>query len=123
MKHYFFLLFVVMFSLSLSAQDLPSVKKVTDKTEKALKNNNQDVDKQISTALLKDEGLQREAFNFLKSNPDTKSSFMGLLGKNKGSSKDLIKSVLGDKDLATAAIDYIKDNPKLLEKAMKIVGL
>jgi len=121
MKNYFFLLFVVMFSFSMSAQDLPSVKKVTDKTEKTLKDTN--VDEQVSKALLKDEGLQREAFNFLKSNPDTKSSFMGLLGKNKGSSKDLIKSVLGNKELATAAINYIKDNPKLLEKAMKIVGM
>jgi len=121
MKNYFFLLFIAMFSLSLSAQNLPSVKNVTDNAEKTIKN--KDVDEQVSNALLKDEGLQKEAFNFLKSNPKTKSSFLGLLEKNKGSSTDLIKSVLGNKDLATAAINYIKDNPKLLEKAMKIVGL
>lgn len=122
MKNYFFLLIVVMFSMSLSAQDLPSVKKVTDKAQKEM-TESKDVNEKISKALIKDEGLQREAFNFLKSNPDTKSSFMSLLGANKGSSTDLIKSVLGNKDLATAAINYIKDNPKLLEKAMKIVGL
>jgi hypothetical protein len=122
MKNYIFLLFVVLFSFSLAAQDIPSVKSVKKSAEKAVVEN-KDVDEQISTALLKDEGLQREAFNFLKSNPDTKSSFASLLSKNKSSSSDLIKSVLGNKDLATAAINYIKDNPKLLEKAMKIVGL
>ena len=122
MKKYFFLLFVVVFSFSLSAQDIPSAKNVTDVSEKTI-NENKKVDEQISKALLKDEGLQREAFNFLKSNPDTKSSFLSLLSNNKGSGQDLIKSVLGNKDLATAAVDFMKGNPDLLEKALKIVGL
>jgi len=122
MKHYFFLLFVVMFSFSLSAQDLPSVKSVKKSAEKAVVDND-GVNEKISEALMKDEGLQREAFNFLKSNKDTKPSFMDLLTKNGGSSKGLIKSVLANKELATAAINYIKDNPELLKKAMKLVGM
>ncbi len=122
MKKYAFLFFVSFFVCSMSAQKLPTSKKLSKETvEKTIKAT-VGVESQIKTALLKDEGLQKEAFNFLKSNPETSSAFAGLAAKKLGSSS-LIKSVLGDSDLANAAINYIASNPKLLEKAMKIVGM
>jgi hypothetical protein len=46
------------------------------------------------------------------------------MAKNSGdSSEGLMQSILGDKPLAMAAIQYISNNPKLLEKAMKLVGM
>ena len=106
----------------MSAQKLPTSKKLSKETVEKTVKATDGVESQIKTALLKDEGLQKEAFNFLKSNPETSSAFAGLAAKKLGSSS-LIKSVLGDSDLANAAINYIASNPKLLEKAMKIVGM
>ena len=112
------------FTFSVSAQKLPSTKKLSkeavDKTVKVTEN----TEEQVKTALLKDKGLQKEALSFLKSNPETTVAMAGLATKSMGSSSsDLMKSVLGNKDLATAAINYITSNPKLLQKAMKIVGM
>lgn len=122
MKKYAFLFFVSFFVCSMSAQKLPTSKKLSKETVEKTVKATDGVESQIKTALLKDEGLQKEAFNFLKSNPETSSAFAGLAAKKLGSSS-LIKSVLGDSDLANAAINYIASNPKLLEKAMKIVGM
>jgi hypothetical protein len=124
MKKYLFLTLVMAFTFSVSAQKLPSTKKLSkeavDKTVKVTEN----TEEQVKTALLKDKGLQKEALSFLKSNPETTVAMAGLATKSMGSSSsDLMKSVLGNKDLATAAINYITSNPKLLQKAMKIVGM
>jgi hypothetical protein len=72
---------------------------------------------------MKDEGLQKETINYLKSNPETVESLAGMVTKNGGSTKGIMKSILGDKTLSTAAIDYISNNPELLDKAMKLIGM
>jgi len=123
MKNYIFLLCFAFFATTMSAQVLPSAKKLTKKTEQAISKEKTNMDDQISKALMKDEDLQKETIDFLKSNPDTKSSLMGLLTKNKGMKGNLMKSILGNQDLASAAIGFIKSNPDLLKKAMQIVGL
>ena len=122
MKNYFFILTVLLFSFSVTAQDLPT-KKMSEMSKSALSTNTKDVNKQIASALLKDEGLQKKAISYLKDNPDTKTSLLDMISKNKGSSSSLMKSILDNKELSMAAINYIKDNPKLLKKAMKIIGL
>lgn len=124
MKKYLFLTLVLAFTFSVTAQKLPTIKKISNDTVEETVKMTDNLDEQVKTALLKDKGLQKEAFSFLKSNPETTTAFAGLASKSMGSSSsDLIKSVLGDKDLASAAINYIVSNPKLLEKAMKIVGM
>lgn len=123
MKKYVFSILALAFAFTVSAQEIPSSKKLSKETaEKATKVSN-NVDEQVKEALLKDKGLQKEAFSFLKSNPKTTAAFTGLSSKSMGSSSDLIKSVLGDQDLASAAINYITSNPELLQKAMKIAGM
>lgn len=123
MKKYLFLSLVLAFTLSVTAQKLPPTNKISKESIEQTAKKTDKVEEQVKSALLKDKGLQKEAFNFLKSNPETTSAFAGLASKNIGSSSGLMKSVLGDSDLASAAVDYIMKNPKLLEKAMKIVGL
>ncbi len=112
------------FSTSLSAQVIPSVKKTDLKSTSLEAVSNQDVnlDNQIKTALMKDEGLQKKAFEFLKSNPDTSKSFAGLLLDNKGSKSSLMKSVLGNKKLASVVIDYVANNPDLLKKVTSFIS-
>jgi hypothetical protein len=72
---------------------------------------------------MKDEGLQKETINYLKSNPDTVESITNMVKGNKGSNSGIMKSILGDKDLSASAIQYISENPALLKKAMKLVGM
>ena len=72
---------------------------------------------------MKDEGLQKETINYLKSNPETVESLTSMITKNGGANKGIMKSILGDKTLSAAAIDYISNNPELLDKAMKLIGM
>ncbi len=124
MKNYFYVLVFFLFTMSLSAQNLNKLTNAADKAKSSITTNTEQVDKQISSALLKDEDLQTQTIDFLKSNVKTKPSVLDLISKNKGgSNKTLMKSILGDKNLAKVAIDYVKNNPDLLKKAMKIVGL
>ena len=123
MKNLLFFTFLFAFSASLSAQKLPSANDLKKGGMEAVSKENPKLESQIASALMKDEGLQNAAINYLKTSPETADSLVGLLQKNKGSSKDLMKSILGDSTLSTMAIDYIADNPELLAKAMKVVGL
>lgn len=125
MKKNLFFTFIVAFSTALSAQTLPSVKTSDLKKDgmEALSKDKPNVDSQIKDALMKDEDLQKETINYLKSNPETAKSVAGMVTKNKGSNKGIMKSILGDKNLSTAAIEYISSNPELLSKAMKIIGM
>ena len=113
------------FSISLSAQIAPSIKKPSLNTESIEAVSKQDVklDKQIKTALLKDQDLQKTAINYLKSNPETSKSLTGLLMKSKGSSNGIMESVLGDEKLSAKLISYISNNPALLKKVTSIIGL
>ena len=89
----------------------------------AVSKENPDMEGQITEALKKDEGLQKEAINYLKNNPETAVSLAGMAKKSGGSNKGLMKSILGDKDLTAAAIEFISSNPELLSKAMKVIGM
>jgi len=123
MKKILLFTFLLAFSASLSAQKLPSANDLKKDGMEAISKENPNLESQIASALMKDEGLQNEAIGFLKSNPKTAESLVGLLQKNEGSKSDLMKAILGDEDLSTAAINYISENPELLEKAMKVIGL
>lgn len=111
------------FSASLSAQIIPSVKKTDLKKSSIEAISKQDVnlDSQIENALMKDEGLQKNALDFLKTNPDTSKSLTGLLLNNKDSNSSLMKAVLGDKKLAATVIDYVSKNPKLLKQVTSLM--
>jgi hypothetical protein len=125
MKKYLFFTFIIAFSVSLSAQTMPSLNS-SDATKaglEAVSKENPDMEGQITEALKKDEGLQKEAINYLKNNPETAVSLAGMAKKSGGSNKGLMKSILGDKDLTAAAIEFISSNPELLSKAMKVIGM
>lgn len=124
MKKILLLLTVVFSTAALSAQTLPSVKSsditkaVTESTPQ-LSSKQED---QIKKALMKDEDLQKETIDYLKSNPETTASIAKMAAKSSGN-KGLMKSILGDKSLTAAAMDFISKNPDLLKKAMKIIGM
>lgn len=117
--------FILASSFSLSAQVIPSVKvdEIKNVGKEVVSKENTNLDKQIKTALMKDEGLQKNAINYLKSNPDTSKSLAGLLMKNDGSSSAIMKSILGDDKLTAVVIDYITKNPKLLKQATSLIGM
>jgi Asp-tRNA(Asn)/Glu-tRNA(Gln) amidotransferase B subunit len=125
MKKVLFLMFAMAFTTAVSAQTMPSLKADEVKTAgaQALTEQNPEMEKQIKDALMKDEGLQKEAINYLKENPETASALTKILADNKGSLDGIMKSVLGDSNLTTAAIDWISKNPEMLNKVMKIVGM
>lgn len=125
MNKFLFFTFIFAFSASLSAQNLSTAKASDLKKDgvEALSKEKPNLDEQIKDALMKDEGLQKETINYLKSNPETVESLAGMVTKNGGSTKGIMKSILGDKTLSTAAIDYISNNPELLDKAMKLIGM
>jgi ABC-type proline/glycine betaine transport system substrate-binding protein len=118
-----FFTFLFAFTATVSAQKLPSTKDLKKDTLETVSKEKPNVDDQVKKALMKDEGLQKETINYLKSNPETAKSLAGMAVENKGSNSGLMKSILGDKDLSAAAIDFITKNPKLLNKAMKFVGM
>ncbi|MGB5355927.1 MAG: hypothetical protein WBN11_04460 [Eudoraea sp.] len=125
MKKVLFFTFIMAFSASLSAQTVPGIN--TSDVKKsgmdAVSKENPNMDAQIKDALMKDEGLQKETIDYLKSNPETTKSLTNIAAENKGSNQGIMKAILGDKDLASAAIDFISKNPELLSKAMKVIGM
>lgn len=125
MKRLLLSVFVMAFTISMSAQTMPSVSTDDVKSAgmEAAAEQNPELESQIKDALSKDEGLQKETVNYLKENPDTASAISKIIADNKDSLDGVIKSVLGDSSLTTAAVDWIANNPEMLSKAMKIVGM
>ncbi|WP_296312203.1 hypothetical protein [Winogradskyella sp. UBA3174] len=123
MNKFLFFTFLFAFTATISAQKLPPVKSIKKDAVASVSKEKPNVDDQVKKALMKDEGLQKETIDYLKSNPETAKSLAGIATKNKGSNKGIMKSILGDKDLSTAAVEFITKNPKLLNKAMKLVGM
>jgi len=125
MKRVVLLIVAVIFSVSISAQTMPTVS--TDDVKNAgvaaAAEQSPEVEKQIKDALMKDEGLQKETINYLKENPETTNALSKIIGDNKDSLDGIMKSVLGDSALTTAAVDWIANNPEMLNKVMKIVGM
>lgn len=125
MKRVVLLIVAVIFSVSISAQTLPSVKTedVTKAGMAVAAEQNPELEKQITEALMKDEGLQKDTVAYLKENPDTVNALTEIIGQNKDSLSGIMKAVMGDSKLSTAAIDWIANNPEMLSKAMKIIGM
>lgn len=125
MKRLLLSAFVLAFTISMSAQTMPSVSTDDVKSAgmEAAAQQNPELEKQIKDALSKDEGLQKETVNYLKDNPDTASAISKIIADNKDSLDGVIKSVLGDSALTTAAVDWIANNPQMLDKVMKMAGM
>ena len=91
MKKVLFFAFMMAFSASLSAQTVPGIN--TSDVKKsgmdAVSKENPNMDAQIKDALMKDEGLQKETIDYLKSNPETTKSLTNIAAKNKGSNREL----------------------------------
>ncbi len=125
MKRVVLLIVAVIFSVSISAQTMPTVN--TDDVKNAgvavAAEQSPELEKQITDALMKDEGLQKETINYLKENPETTNALSKILVDNKDSLDGIMKAVLGDSALATAAVDWIANNPEMLSKVMKIAGM
>lgn len=116
---------VMMVTLSVSAQTMPSVSAddVQAAGMEAVAEQNPDMTDQIKEVLMKDEGIQQEAINYLKNNPETTDAISQIIADNKDSIEGIMKSVLGDNSLTTAAIDWISNNPEMLSKVMKLAGI
>ena len=116
---------VMMFTLSISAQTMPSVSAddVQAADIEAIAEQNPDMTDQIKEVLMKDEGIQKEAIDYLKNNPETTDAISQIIADNKDSIEGIMKSVLGDSSLSTAAIDWIANNPEMLNKVMKLAGM
>ncbi|MEQ9300672.1 MAG: hypothetical protein RIF33_19025 [Cyclobacteriaceae bacterium] len=125
MKNLLVVLVVFAASSTVMAQSLPKINKADVQSGMEQVSSQAELsDDQIKDALVKDEELQTETINFLKKNPDTKSSMAKLAMKSMGGgSSGLMKSLLGDQNLATAAISFVQSNPAMLTKAMKILGM
>lgn len=123
MKKYLIFTFILAFSATLSAQTIPRLSTSDVKKGALTAVPQENMRDQILNALKKDAGLQKEALNYLKNNSETAASVASMAKNSGDSSQELMQSILGDKPLAMAAIQYISNNPKLLEKAMKLVGM
>ena len=113
------------FSISSSAQIIPKMK-VEDVKKAGMESVTKDdmnMDKQIKSALMKDDNLQEKGISYLKSNPETSKSLTSLLLKNKGSNSAIMQSILGDEKLSSTLIEYIAKNPKLLKQVTSIIGM
>ena len=125
MKRIVLLIVAVVFSASISAQTVPSVK--VDDVQKAgmavAADQNPELEKQIKEALMKDEGLQEDTIAYLRDNEDTSDALTEIIEENEDSLSGIVEAIMGDSELASAAIDYISNNPELLKKAMKIIGM
>ncbi|WP_034059157.1 hypothetical protein [Lacinutrix jangbogonensis] len=124
MKKILFFTFIFAFSASLSAQQLSKVSASDLKKDgmEAISKEKPNLESQIKSALMKDEDLQKDTINYLKSNPDTAKSLTSIVLKNKESINGIMKSILGDNVLSKVAVDYISENPELLKKVMKLIG-
>lgn len=125
MKRMILSMAVMMVTLSVSAQTMPSVSAddVQAAGMEAVAEQNPDMTDQIKEVLMKDEGIQQEAINYLKNNPETTDAISQIIADNKDSIEGIMKSVLGDSSLTTAAIDWISNNPEMLSKVMKLAGM
>lgn len=113
------------FSASLSAQQLPSVKTSELKKDgiEALTKGDSEMDSQIKSALMKDTGLQKSAIRHLKSNPDASTLLADVLKGGSGSTSGVMTAILENKELTKMAVDYVAKNPKLLKKAMRLLKM
>ena len=125
MKRIVLLIVAVVFSASVSAQTMPSVNTddVKDAGMAVAAEQSGDAEEQIKEALMKDEGLQEDAIEYLKDNEDTSDALTEIIQENEDSLSGIMEAVMGDSALSSAAIEYISNNPELLKKAMKIVGM
>lgn len=125
MKRFFIFFALVTFTMSISAQTMPSVSADDVKASgiEAAAEQSPDVTNQIMDALKKDEGIQKETIDYLKNNPETTSAISQIIADNKDSIDGIMKSVLGDSALTSAAVDWIGNNPEMLGKAMKMAGM
>ena len=125
MKRMILSMAVMIFTLSISAQTMPSVSAddVQAAGMEAVAEQNPDMTNQIKEVLMKDEGIQKEAIDYLKNNPETTDAISQIIADNKDSIEGIMKSVLGDSSLSTAAIDWIANNPEMLNKVMKLAGM
>jgi len=125
MKRFFIFFALVMFTMSISAQTMPSVS--TDDVKAAATEvaaeQSPDATEQILSALKTDEGLQKETIDYLKNNPETTSAISKIITDNKDSIDGIMKSVLGDSALTSTAVDWIANNPEMLSKVMKLAGM
>lgn len=125
MKRIVLLIVAVVFSATISAQTIPSVKTEDVKSAGMAVANEQnpDMEKQIKEALMKDESLQEETIGYLQDNEDTSDAITEIIQDNEDSLSGIMEAVMGDSALSSAAIDWISNNPEMLKKAMKIAGM
>jgi len=115
-------LFVCAFAVAGSTQSDNMSKMTKDaKSEMTAEQDNQE--KQIKDALMKDADLQEQTVDYMMENEDTKDRVAKLAEKADGDKKLVMMNILKNKKLAQAAIEYVKSNPELLKKAMSVVGM
>ncbi len=81
MKRIVLLIVAVVFTASISAQTVPSLKTedVANAGMAVAAEQNPELEEQITEALMKDEGLQKETIGYLKENSDTSDALTEIL--------------------------------------------
>lgn len=119
-----FTLCLFLFIANLSFAQIPSSKEIVSPSNITKVASDLGIsDEQITDAIGKDDVLQKDLINQMKTEAATQVAMAKLNKMTGGSQKSIIKSILGNKDLTKMAIDCIKNNPGLLLEAKKFLGL
>ena len=92
-------------------------------TNSVTKAGSKEVQKQIENGLVTNEDLAAMGADYLKSNPETRSTFATLYKENKGVIGSTMKAVMNNPKLKNSVMDYINDNPDIMNKALSVLGM
>ena len=96
---------------------------VTKSAESVTKTNSKEVQKQIQDGLVNNDELATMGAKYLKSNPETRSTFATLYEQNKGSINQAMKAVMNNPKLKSSVMDWINGNPDVMNKALGMLGM
>ncbi len=100
-----------------------ATKSVTKSAESATKTNSKDVQEKIQNGLVNNDELASMGASYLKSNPETRSTFATLYKENKGSINQAMKAVMNNPKLKSSVMDWINGNPDVMNKALSMLGM
>lgn len=122
MKKLLFILSVLAFTNFSYAQTI-TMKDAAKSTESVTKTNSKEVQKQIQNGLVNNDELAAMGAGYLKSNPDTRSTFANLYKENKGAISQTMKAVMSNPKLSNSVMDWINGNPEVMNKALGMLGM
>lgn len=125
MKKLLFILTVLAFANFSYGQTLTvsDAAKATESVTSVTKANTKEVQKQIKNGLVTNDALSAMGADYLKSNPDTRSTFATLYKENKGAIGQTMKAAMSNPKLSSSVMDWINGNPEVMNKALGLLGM